>query len=176
MLLANFEIGLHEQTRVQPEIDRALDAGIDTAEDLERRLAAHLGLGWFRNLLRSLLIVPARAYQRFLRDLGRRIVSESLMVLSIPGHTLRLGVNLELATPEIFAKLESAEILEAIHPFEPDPCPGCAVKDWSILTERMHYIFHFFRACHADPALFHPPFTPAQLEQIEAGRIPSGDL
>ena len=38
LLLANLEIGLHEQTRLQPEICEALDAPYITAEELGRRL------------------------------------------------------------------------------------------------------------------------------------------
>ena len=42
-LLANLEIGLHEQTRLQPEIREALDAPYVTAEDLGRRLCGGRG-------------------------------------------------------------------------------------------------------------------------------------
>lgn len=38
MLLANLEIGFHEQTRLQPEIQQAMEAAPDTADDLKSRL------------------------------------------------------------------------------------------------------------------------------------------
>jgi len=42
MLLANLEIGLYEQTRLQPEIAEALDAPVIHPDELERRLIALL--------------------------------------------------------------------------------------------------------------------------------------
>jgi hypothetical protein len=38
LLLANLEIGMHEQTRLQPEIRESLDAAYDVEQDLDRRL------------------------------------------------------------------------------------------------------------------------------------------
>jgi hypothetical protein len=40
----------------------------------------------------------------------------------------------------------------------------------------MHYILHLFKAYAADESLFTPSFTPAQVEQFRAGRIPGGEL
>src|SRR6185295_7701836 len=40
LLLANIEVGLHEQTRLQPEILEALDAPVPDAPAFKRQLAA----------------------------------------------------------------------------------------------------------------------------------------
>jgi hypothetical protein len=85
MLLANLEIGFHEQTRLQPEIQSAMEAAPDTAEDLKSRM---LGLLPGGRLAVFLLRPFAERYRRFARELTRRVVSEALMVLCIPGRVL----------------------------------------------------------------------------------------
>ena len=84
-LLANLEIGLHEQTRLQPEIREALDAPYITAEDLGRRLCG--GRGGPR--LHRAVGRAAAPVQRPLERLAREAITQSLMVLSLPGRILR---------------------------------------------------------------------------------------
>jgi hypothetical protein len=149
-VLANLEIGLHEQTRLQPEIREALDAALAPT----RRL-----LAW--------------PLQRKLTQLSRHVITESLMVLTLPGVVLWLGRNLE-APGEVL----DPELRELMARYEPVPpaLDDCGAQDWSVLDQRMHYIVHLFRAYHEDGALASPPFTPAQVERIRAGVLPDGEL
>ncbi len=176
MLLANLEIGFHEQTRLQPEIARAMDAGPDTVEDLKRRLAVFFGVGWIRSVMLAVLAAPARAYQRFVRRVIRSIVSEALMVLRMPDRVLLLGSHLELPVPAAFGRVDVPELAEMVRSVEPDGCQNCGAEDWAELRQRMHYIFHLFRACHEEVRLFDAPFTQAQVTEFWSGRIPSGRL
>ena len=178
MLLANLEIGFHEQTRLQPEIQRAMEAGPDTIEDLNRRLLRVLPAGRLALLLLTPLRPLVRCYSRFARELTRRIISDVLMVLRLPGQTLALGRTLESETPAVFAALDEPDLLALIRPFEPGggACHGCGVEDWADLDQRMHYILHLFRAYHATPALYGEPFSPAETEAIRSGRLPDGEL
>jgi hypothetical protein len=80
-LLANLEIGLHEQTRLQPEILEALDAASVTQEDLARR-ALHALLPsatrWWaivRGPAAAALGVPTRALQRAASTLAREAIT-----------------------------------------------------------------------------------------------------
>jgi len=66
MLLANLEIGFHEQARLQPEIQRAMEAAPDTADDLKARLPG------IRLLLMVFVAPLASRYRRFARDLYSR--------------------------------------------------------------------------------------------------------
>ena len=150
LVLANLEIGLHEQTRLQPEIREALDAALAPTRHL---------LAW--------------PLQRQLTRLSRRVITESLMVLTLPGVVLWLGRNLEVS-----GDVADPELRELMARYEPVPpaVDDCGAEDWSVLDQRMHYISHLFRAYHEDGTLASPPFTAAQVERILAGELPDGDL
>jgi hypothetical protein len=152
MLLANLEIGFHEQTRLQPEIERALNA-------------APLPDGWL-----------ARPYRRFALELTRHAVSEVLMVLRIPGAVLSLGSNLPYPVPPVFAAPDEPELVAMMKSVDPSACVDCGAEDWSDVRQRMHYIFHLFRALHETADLFDPPFSAEQVNEIWSGRIPPGTL
>jgi hypothetical protein len=150
MVLANLEIGLHEQTRLDPEIRAAMDAALAP----KRRL-----LAW--------------PLQRKLTQLSRKVITESLMVLTLPGAVLWLGRNLEAP-----GEVSDPELRELMARYEPVPpaVDDCGAQDWSVLEQRMHYIVHLFRAYHLEGTLASPPFTPAQVERIRAGVLPDGEL
>jgi hypothetical protein len=185
VLLANLEIGLHEQTRLQPEIREAIDAGPATAEDLGQRALHELipsAAGWWK-LARSpaiaLLELLARALHRFSVRITRRTITECLMVLSLPGgRVLLLGNNLADPFPEPLRDIADPDLAALIAQFEPAAraADDCGARDWSELPQRMHYIVHFFRVCQAQPALFAPPFTTEQARLIREGRVPDGSL
>jgi hypothetical protein len=176
LVLANLEVGLHEQTRLQPEIREAVDAAYATKEDLgERVLRA-------RSLPVRLLRLPVAAFagrlQRTSSELAREAITESLLVLSLPGRVLALGTHLGDPFPDDLREPASAELAELLARYEPVPPADddCGARDWSVLEQRMHYISHLFRCFHARAELAGPPFTPEQVEQIRRGRIPDGDL
>ena len=73
VVLANLEIGLHEQTRLQPEIGEALDAAATTGDRLSG------------NLVRRLL---GAVVQRGLTRLSRVAITRSFIVLTLPGAVL----------------------------------------------------------------------------------------
>jgi hypothetical protein len=150
IVLANLEIGLHEQTRLQPEIREALDAALAPT--------------------RKLLTWPL---QRKLTQISRQVITESLMVLTLPAVVLWLGRNLE--APGAVTDPELRELMARYEPVPP-AVDDCGAEDWSELDQRMHYIVHLFRAHHADGTLGTPPFTPVQVERILAGELPDGDL
>jgi hypothetical protein len=151
--LANLEIGLHEQTRLQPEILEAMDAAV--APRRRQRLFGG-------------------PVQRELTRLSRELITGSLMVLTLPHIVLALGRNIDVA----LAPPVDAELVALLARYEPVPpaVDDCGAEDWSVLDQRMHYIAHLFRAYHADPSLASPPFTPAQIERFRAGKLPDGEL
>jgi len=184
VLLANLEIGRHEQTRLQPEIVAALESGADTAEDLGWRALAGLWPGLARRAgglgrpAAALLGALARRYRRFARDAVREAVTESFMVLELPpDRVLALGRHLADPVP---ADLRDAPLPE-LQAFWADTTRGrrpddCGADDWGDLGQRMHYILHLFAAFHDHGELFASPFTAAQVRRIRAGEIPEGRL
>jgi hypothetical protein len=150
VVLANLEIGLHEQTRLDPQIREALDAALAPK--------------------RKLLAWPV---QRKLTQLSRHVITESLMVLTLPGAVLSLGRNLD--APGAVADPELRELMARYEPVPP-ALDDCGAEDWSVLDQRMHYIVHLFRAYHEDGTLASPPFTAVQVERMRAGAVPDGEL
>ncbi|ROP35721.1 hypothetical protein [Saccharothrix texasensis] len=190
LLLANLEIGLHEQTRLQPEITAALQAPLIDPRDLERRLLDLLLPGnrvvkWLRRVLLTVLgrRTPVRLAVERLADqaraLARRVVTEHLMTMALPGgELLDLSEDLSAEFPPLLAHLTDPELLALLDTVDPtsDSLLDTAARDWSDLPDRMHYIADLFR-CHAYRAdLLDPPFTPEQVADLTSGRLPTGRL
>ena len=183
-VLANLEIGLHEQTRLQPEIREALDAAYSTQEDLGRRALEALfpsAVRWWSLVRRPAAAVAgvvAAGAQRSASRLAREVITESFMVLSLPGRALALGTHLNDAYPEALAEPANAELTELLARFEPvaPAIDDCGARDWSDLQQRMHYIVHMFCAFHLSEQLSRPPFSREQAASISRGIVPDGEL
>jgi hypothetical protein len=183
-VLANLEIGLHEQTRLQPEIREALDAAHSTKEDLGRRALEALfpsAARWWPVARRPALAVSgviAAGAQRTASRLAREVITESFMVLSLPGRVLALGTHLPDAYPEVLGDPAEPELIELLAQFEPvQPAPDdCGAREWSEFHQRMHYIVHLFRAYHLRGELSRQPFTAEQVACFSVGVVPDGEL
>jgi hypothetical protein len=183
-VLANLEVGLHEQTRLQPEIREALDAAHVTQDDLGQRALEALfpsTARWWAVVRYPADVVAgalASATQRASSRLAREVITESFMVLSLPGRVLALGSPLTDAYPEALRKPTSADLIKLLARFEPvRPAPDdSGVQDWSDFDQRMHFIVHLFCAFHLRGELFDPPFTAQQVETLGRGLVPDGEL
>jgi hypothetical protein len=188
MLLANLEIGFHEQTRLQPEIVEAMHAPIVDPRILRRRLLEALfptpDSGW-REWLASLgdrarpLLDARDRLADEARRVGRLAITEQMMTLAMPdGRTLRLGHDLDAAFPDALVSVRLPELVALLARVDPttDSLYGTGAEDWGNLPDRMHFIADLFRASHLTPVLFDPPFSADQTAQIEAGRRPPGRL
>lgn len=182
MLLANVEIGLHEQTRLQPEIVEALEAPLpDLAqlrEDLLQALANDRGATrafWQRPDLDK----PRARLAKKARELARRTITETLMTLGLPGgRTLSLAQDLTGSFPaelEQIAHPDLQALLRQIDP-TPDSTAESGARDWGNLADRIHFIADMFRIFEEDGSLFEPPFAPDQVATLKAGRRPAGRL
>jgi hypothetical protein len=181
MFFANVRIGLHEQTRLQPEIAAALNAPIPDPVAVGRRLSETLFSGRLARGARSprmLAEVSGRLLEP-LRAVVRRIVTEELMMFALPeGRTLRLGTDLTGSFPEHLAKLDDPEAVAFLTTVDPtlDSLRGSGAEDWADLADRMHMILDLFRQQHENAALFQPPFTAEQLQAMAGGGTPDGNL
>jgi hypothetical protein len=183
-VLANLEIGLHEQTRLQPEIREALDAAYATQQDLGRRAlealvpSAARWWSWVRRPVGAVVGAIAAAAQRHASKIAREAITESFMVLALPGRVLALATHLADAYPDVLAEPANADLIELLARFEPvPPAPDdCGARDWSDLDQRMHYIVHMFCAFDLNEELFVPPFTPEQVASFTHGIVPEGEM
>ncbi|MGE5691400.1 MAG: hypothetical protein ACM33B_12665 [Pseudomonadota bacterium] len=183
-LLANLEIGFHEQTRLQPEIAEALDAAYATNEQLGLRTlealfpSAPRWWGVVRRPAAGLADVLATRLQRAATRVAREVITESFMTLSLPGRVLALGRHLDVPFPDDLREPELADLTALLGRVEPaPPAPDdCAARDWADLDQRMHYIAHLFRAFQLRRELFDSPFTAEQVARLDRGEIPDGAL
>ena len=184
VVLANLEIGFHEQTRLQPQIREALDAAYATPEDLGRRALEALvpsAARWWSLVRRPAAAVAgaaAKAAQRSASRLAREVITASFMALSLPGRVLALGTNLSDPYPEALTEPADKDLIDLLARFEPVSAAldDCAVRDWSELQQRMHYIAHLFRAFHFSREVSDPPFTAGQVASFNRGIVPGGDV
>jgi hypothetical protein len=191
-LLANLQIGLHEQTRLQPQIREAMEAGPDSAEELGKLVLKaffpRFRPGAFSWPVTALLQFPASGFRKYVRDLTCRIVTESLMVMTLPGLVLDLHRHLEFPFPASLKTIDHPALVELLARFEPPSgtsgtsgtaiktIDDCGAKDWSDLQQRIHFIIHLFRSFQEQADLFHPPFTREQVLTLMSGKVPTGDL
>ncbi len=178
LLLANIEIGMHEQTRLQPEIRESLDSPYAVKQDLDRRLSLAL-MPWWRRPVPRVVAAPVGALgaraQRGVAGMVREIITMALMVMSLPGRVLSLGADMSEPFPEVLRELHVAD-LEALFGRFDTGVPGTAARDWSDFDQRMRYISHLFRAFHLHDELLGMPFTAEQVARFTAGVVPDGDL
>ena len=160
IVLANLQIGLHEQIRLQPQILAAMNSGVVGLEK------------GFDMRIRD------RVLQRELTKLSRLVITGAMMVLTLPGATLSLAQGIAQAFPQDLTHIGNAELraLVAKYGTLPPALDPCGAQDWSILDQRMRYISHLFRAYHEDAELTKAPFTPEQVARLEAGSIPDPPL
>lgn len=184
ILLANLKIGCHEQIRLQPQIVAAVDAPLVTAAEIGAHVLHTLIPGSRRwpGLLRGPAALAlgglALVVRREAVKVTREVVTEAMMVLSVPGAVLSLGSNLEAPVPEQLAGAPRPFLASFVQEY--DPCPpggiACGATDWCDLKQRMHYITHLFRAYAETATMFSRPFTQAQVARFRVGHIPDGDI
>ena len=182
LLLANLRIGLHEQTRLQPEIAHALDAPVAHPREVKRRLLARLlpdAPGLAQRLEQDGPL--DRVVDRLVEGVRRRVrelLTEHLMTLDLPGGRLRLGADVIGTCPPHLLQPRDAELCALLTTIDPAPSStaGSAARDWADLGQRMHFIGELFRTRQEDASLLQAPFDPGQLGAIRDGRLPGGRL
>jgi hypothetical protein len=190
MLCANLEIGLHEQTRLQPEIAEALDAGFVNPLQFTRLvLAASFPFSgwlvtsqWIGRRLFGQKNSFDRAAQVLLGSaeaLVRHALTETMMTIYLPPNlTVRLGADLTEGFPDSLRLIDEPDlrILLAQVDKTQDSLVESGALDWANLPDRMNFIADLFRCYQEWRDLFDPPFTPEQTAAIKAGRMPEGEL
>jgi hypothetical protein len=189
LLLANLEIGFHEQTRLQPEIAEALDAAFVDPKQFTRRLlkAIFPYRGWLARLrlfLTRLFTGPTpfdaavNALLAEARQLAHLFITAHMMTIDLAGLRLRLGDDLSAEFPASLRQIVNPDLCALLAQIEPTPdsLHGSGAADWADLPERLHFIADMFRCYEETPALFDPPFTPEQVAALKAGQLPDGRL
>jgi hypothetical protein len=183
---ANLLIGLHEQTRLQPDIQASLDASID-ADVVKRELLAVLFPGvWLQTRARLARLtgrpMPADvAIDALVVAVQRRVrvvITDILMTLRLPGEVVHLGRDVRGQFPSELRQLVDPDLRALIGSVDPTPDSTLqsGAADWADLRERMHFIADLFRSSHGREDLFMAPYDSSQVAAMRAGRLPAGAL
>ena len=158
ILMANAQIGYHEQARLQPFIKSALEAPIALVMDAgPRTLAFRLGLGrsWNR-------------FEAWIKRVWIELSTRFFMHLEMPDTDLCLGkdlpgVNSTQMFPEVLVDIEDPDLRNLLDEidFTPDTIAGSAARNWADFSERMNYIIDLFRTRQQDARLLSAPFAQA---------------
>lgn len=185
LLLANVEIGFHEQTRLQPEILEAMNAPVYDPALLRRRLTEEL----FPDADSRMRYLAARIAGRAgsliasrdrlaseVQRLGRETITEFMMTLELPRkRVIGLGKDLQGEFPATLRDLRNPNLRAFLERVDrtADSLATTGARDWSDLLQRMHFIADLFRTHHDDALLFESPFTLEQTTALKAGRRPA---
>ena len=178
MCYANALIGCVEQTGVQPYIVQSMDVPVSDMffDDLEKELH-----GQFSTLILNALKEALQPLADALESEFDRVATEWLMTLNLPGGPVRLGFNVTPGPdgrlyPEALASLLAPQPLDLLTSLDALQDPMSAAQNWTVFAQRMRFIGVLFRSRQRDPALWQPPFTPDQIQQIRQGKVPAGPL
>jgi hypothetical protein len=171
VLQGNLLIGLHEQTRLQSQIDQALAVPFDIF--LPNRVKGPRGVG--------------KRFRKRGTDLSRkmatRMVTQMMMLITLPNRELKLGNDVIAPTgvnsfPLDLLTIEDPRCRALVQQFDVglDTLSGSAAENWASLKDRMSFVVDFFRAHQQNKRLFEAPFLDGQVPAIDAGYMPAGPL
>ncbi|OBB15862.1 hypothetical protein A5662_06485 [Mycobacteriaceae bacterium 1482268.1] len=165
MLLANFKVGLHEQIRLQPHIQGAMNAPV--TEGLFDALGSvRLAAAGRESIMRGWRHLATRAVMRYRLPYGAVPVSGDLPRLP----TRRIY-------PDVLTDLEHPELQSVARRYGTPSGPQLfKSRDWANLDQRMQFIFELFRTRQKSLELFDPPFLYQQRLAIATDQLPSGAL
>jgi hypothetical protein len=165
VLLANFKVGLHEQIRLQPHIEGAMNAPL-RAGAFAAATPQPLG-----TILRD---PTMRAWRRF--------ATRTMMRYRLPYGELAVSGDLPRlpsreAYPDVLTSLELPELRLVEDRYGSRSGSRWIVsRDWADLDERMTFIFRLFRSRQKSLELFDPPFRYEQRLAIAGNQLPAGRL
>lgn len=175
MLLANCRIGLHEQTRLQDDIEGAMNAPV--AEILTNGIGRLLAIRLAFLLLGPFGVSRERVRAAIQED-WQRLATRLSMRLSLPGgRVLPLGgddIPWPNQIPDVLRTLTNTDLVSLLSRFDDDVSQlrTQGARNWSRLADRMGFICELFRAEQVSANLFDQPFSAEARAEIAAGVVP----
>jgi hypothetical protein len=184
MLLGNCLIGLHEQTRLQPQIQEAMDAPID--DIIRKHLVPGKGGGFLTKIIGA-VERPLEELTSLAQDAWEAVATRTMMSLALPGGAvLPLGRDipptqasrpfLPEALVDVADPTELAEVIKIYDRAKGDTDEGTRSIDWRILEDRMNFIVNLFRSRQQDLELLEQPFSADQRAAFEQRKMPDPSL
>ena len=167
VLTGNLLIGLHEQTRLQPQIEQAMAVPLELFSDSANSEEKGAGID-FPPLMRGIIA---------------KTFTQMMMLITLPSRDLKLGQTVIAPTgvasfPMDLLEIEDPRCLELVRMFETsqDTLSGSGAENWSSLRDRMSFVVDFFRSHQQYKRMWDPPFIEEQAKVIESGHFPAGPL
>jgi hypothetical protein len=175
ILLANCEIGLHEQTRLQDDIEGAMNAPVAAfvTDGVGRLLLIRLAFA-----LLGPFGVRRERVRGAIQEEWQRLATRFSLRLSLPGgRVLPLGgdsIPWPSQVPEPLRTLSDPELIALLRRFDDDTqrLRTRGAENWSRLPDRMGFICELFRAEQQSGSLFDQPFSEAARAEIARGVVP----
>lgn len=189
LLLANLEIGFHEQTRLQPEILASLNAAFTGKEAFRQEVIDFLFPpgSWLTQVRLRYLKATGKtsrleaAIDRLIIKLQQEVrkqITALLMTLNLPHERLLLSKDLQRTYPKMLGSLSYKDLVELMARIDttPDSLKESGAEDWGDLNDRMHFITELFRCYQFDEQLHQAAFTPEQVGAMKKNEVPMGRL
>lgn len=179
ILRANCQIGLHEQTRLQPHIQEAMDAPLAT---LWKQKLVGLLPGFVGAPIAYVLKLMTKPFLRAITEMWERVATRHAMNLALPdGKEIPLGADLpqrpDTFPPEL-RKITDPKTEALLERFDRglQSTVGSGANNWADLNDRMGFIVELFRSRQQDLKLFSAPFSADQEQALREGKVPEGHL
>lgn len=138
VLQGNLLIGLHEQTRLQPQIEQALNVPLELFSEPPRSSRTR------RKALGGQSTVT--------RKIVSKAITQMMMSITLPSRELKLGHSVIAPTgvqsfPKDLIQIDNPRCLELVRMFETgqDTLSGSGAENWASLGDRMSFVVDFFR-------------------------------
>jgi hypothetical protein len=190
VLLGNALCGLHEQIRLQPYIAGALGSPAETFMRMARLGSSAFtdDLVRFVRRITTEVLMTMRTPEQELR-MGEDLPAPPSGEMWPPElvrleHPRLLDLAAQLGTYDhrerslaVHDRMEGwlSSVLSRVSLGRPE-AQGTGARDWSVLADRMRYIFELFRSRQRDLTLRTPPFSPDQQATLLQAQIPQGPL
>jgi hypothetical protein len=169
ILQGSLLVGLHEQTRLQPQIEQALAIPLELFSDSPRLSGAKK---------KALKKQPAVT-----RKIFSKAITQMMMSITLPSRELKLSESVIAPTgitsyPRDLLQVGNVRCLELIRMFEigQDTLSGSGANNWASLGDRMSFVVDFFRSHQQYKRMWEMPFLQEQVPVIESGHFPAGPL
>lgn len=171
ILLANLEIGFHEQSRLQPDIAEALEASVTDPMEFKQQLLQTLfpRQSWMSKIGSLFTRLTGRpspldnainGFAQKARHEIRVFLTEHMMELGFPaGVRVQLGDDLTHSFPVALQHLTNADLIALLKQIDPTPdsLKESGAVDWAHLPDRLHFIADLFRCFQETSALLEQP-------------------
>ncbi len=184
VLRANAQTGLHEQIRLQPYIERAMEAPLHISfivafySHVKENVPEHT-----HHLLHDFLDHLINPVSEKVKEAWLDLSTHYLMTLIMPDGVLHLGRDLpqpqgQPLFPDHLLNPQDPKLNSILLQYEAlsNTYLHSQARNWARFEDRMHYILNLFRSRQQHTPLYDSPFDEMQKDYIRQNMIPEGKL